>query len=140
MRERKFLSVTSILNPEASAINILINGQGKSWISPMFYKNVCQIQNPKSLDSCSDFFYQQAAKLTWNFSLLVEYRDPHFRGVLGKFGLLLEDVATLTSWPLFIDTRAIGATLEWEDKKRLNFLNKALSDSRNSTNKATYQS
>lgn len=39
----------------------------------------------------------------------------------GEFGSLLEDIAILTSLPLFKDAHAIG-TLEEEDQKRVEFL------------------
>lgn len=64
----------------------------------------------------------------------------YFCGVLGGVNPSLEDVVVLTSLPLFDGAHAIGVTLEGEDQKRVNFLNKAFSDSRYAANKATYLS
>lgn len=67
-------------------------------------------------------------------------KNHKFVASWGEFGLLLEDVAVLTSLPLFGDADGMELTLEADDQKRLEFLHKALSDSRNSANKATYLS
>lgn len=55
----------------------------------------------------------------------------------GKFPLL-EDVAVLTLLRFFKYSHAIGVPLDGEDKKKLDFSSKALSDSRYSANKATH--
>lgn len=58
----------------------------------------------------------------------------------GNFGPSLEAVTVLTSLSFFGDANTIGVTLKEEDQKRVHFLNKSLSDSRNAANKATYLS
>lgn len=58
----------------------------------------------------------------------------------GKFGSSLDDVAILIFLQLVSDAQAIGMTLEGEDKKRLDFLNKSLFDSSYAANKSTYLS
>lgn len=70
----------------------------------------------------------------------MDYEDPHLCDVLGEFGPSLEDVTILNSLPLFRDAKPMGVTLREEDQKRLDFLNKALSDSRYFANKVTYLS
>lgn len=47
-------------------------------------------------------------------------------------------MAILTSFLLFGDAHAIGVTLEGEDQKRVDILNKSLPNSRYAANKATY--
>lgn len=59
---------------------------------------------------------------------------------LAVFGLSLEDVADLIPSQLFGDAHAMVVILKGEDQKRLEFLNKALSDSRYPASKATYLS
>lgn len=58
----------------------------------------------------------------------------------GGFFLALEDVAMLTSLPLFDEAHATGVMLKGEDQKKADYLTKSLSSSNHSTNKATYLS
>lgn len=67
----------------------------------------------------------------------MEHRDQHFIGSWGEFGPSLEDVVVLTSLLLFSEAHAITLTLDGEGQKRLDFLNKSISDSKYATNKAT---
>lgn len=67
-----------------------------------------------------------------------QWRTHTFVVSLGEFSPSLEDVAVLTSLPLFGEARATGLTLSGEDKKKVEFLIKSLSSSKYSTNKATY--
>lgn len=63
-----------------------------------------------------------------------------FAASCGEFGPSLEDLAVLISLQLFGDAHAIGVILSADDQKRSEFLNKALSDSRYPSSKATYLS
>lgn len=66
-------------------------------------------------------------KSTWSFWFLGRARRPTLLWPLGRICASLEYVAVLTSLPLFGDAHATRVTLEGEDQKRLDFLNKALS-------------
>lgn len=58
----------------------------------------------------------------------------------GKFDPSVEDVTMLTAVLLFVKAYDIRVSLNEEDQKKVEFLNKFLSSSKYSTNKATYLS
>lgn len=57
-----------------------------------------------------------------------------------KVGPSLEDVAMLTSLPLFDEAHGTSPLSTWRGKKRIDFLTKSLLKSRYSANNATYLS
>lgn len=73
------------------------------------------------------------------FSLWSTETDT-FVASYGKFGPSVEDVTMLTAVLLFVKAYDIRVSLNEEDQKKVEFLNKFLSSSKYSTNKATYLS
>lgn len=59
---------------------------------------------------------------------------------MGRVWSYLKDVLALTMLPLCGDTHSMGVVLDDEDPEKLDFLNRALSKSRGSSNKDTYPS
>lgn len=63
-----------------------------------------------------------------------------FVALWGEFDLSLKDVVKLTSLPLFNEAHGTNLYPDGEDKKRIDFLAKTLSNLKYSTSKATYLS
>lgn len=78
--------------------------------------------------------------------LTIEYQNSYIYSSLGKFSLTLEDVVALIGLPVFEEATTIKLPKSHEEvavdeagKRKLEALNKALSDSK-SSNKSTYAS